>query len=63
MIYPSMPQGCLKNLAESHDFLMHGVARWGLAAHSLALFEPMDAILVDLARRNLRKDHGPKERN
>src|SRR5271154_1723532 len=61
MIYPSMPQSCLENLAERHDFLMHGVARWRLATHSLALFEPMDAILVDLACRDLRKHHVPEE--
>jgi hypothetical protein len=40
---------------------VHGVARWRLAMHSLALFEPMDAVLIDLACRDFRKHHAPEE--
>jgi hypothetical protein len=61
MIYPSMPQSCLENLTECHDFLVHSVARWRLATHSSAFFKPMDAVLIDLACRDLRKHHAPEK--
>src|SRR5450756_348274 len=63
MIDPSMPQSCLENLAQSHDFLVHGVMRQWLAALSLAFFEPTDTILVDFARGDCRKHHVAEERD
>src|ERR1017187_5371705 len=63
MIDPSMPQSCLENLAQSHDFLVHGVMRQWLAAKSLAFFQPTDTVLVDLARGDFRKHHVAEERD
>src|SRR5271170_159328 len=56
MIYLSMPQSCFENLG-GDDFLMHGIARWRLATHSFAFFEPMDAVLIDFVRCDLRKHY------
>src|SRR5260370_40532799 len=63
MIDPSVPQGRFENLAQRHDFLMHGVMRRRLAAHRLTFLKSMDAIFIDLARRDLRKNHVAEERD
>ena len=63
MIDPSMPQSCHKNLAQSHDLLVHGVMRQRLAALSLAFFEPTDSILDDFARGDFREHHVAEERD
>jgi hypothetical protein len=63
MIDPSVPQSRFENLAQRHDFLMHGVMRWRLAAHRLSFFKAMDAIFVDLASIDLRKKHVAEERH
>ena len=51
---PSVPQSCFENLPQRHDLLVHSATRWRFAAQGLALFKSMDAIFVDLARRDLR---------
>lgn len=58
-----MPQSCHKNLAQSHDLLVHGVMRQRLAASRLAFFEPTDSILVDFARGDSREHHVAEERD
>jgi hypothetical protein len=63
MIDPSVPQSRLENLAQRHDLLVHGVMRWRLAAQRLTFLKAMDAIFIDLASRDLGKDHAAEERN
>src|ERR1017187_4537789 len=63
MVDPSVPQSRFENLAQRDDFLVRGVMRWRFAAHSVAFFKPMDTILIDLASRDLRKDHAAEERD
>jgi hypothetical protein len=48
MIDPSVSQGRFENLAQRHDFLMHGVMRLRFAEHRLAFFKPMDAIFIPI---------------
>src|SRR6266702_2673324 len=63
MVDPSMPQSRFENLAQRHDFLVHGVMRRRLAAHRLTFLKAMDAIFINLASRDLGKDHAAEERN
>ena len=61
MVDPSVPQSRFENLAQRDDFLVRGVMRWRFAAHSVAFFEPMDAVFVDLASRDLKKQNVAKK--
>src|ERR1019366_2696074 len=63
MIDPSVPQSRFENLAQRHDLLVHGVMRWRLAAQRSTSLKAMDAIFIDLASRDLRKDHAAEERD
>jgi hypothetical protein len=63
VIDPSVPQSRFENLAQRHDFPVHGVMRWRLAAHRLSFFKAMDAIFIDLASRDLGKNHAAEERD
>src|ERR1022692_3073891 len=63
MVDPPVPQSCLEYLAESDDFLMHGVVRRRFATHNLAFFEPVNAVFIDLACGYLAKHHIPEKRN
>src|ERR1700679_1115784 len=63
MIDPSVAQSRFEDLAQRHDFLVHGVMRRRLATLRLALFKAMDAIFIDLASRDLWKNHAAEEWN
>ncbi len=63
MVDPSVPQSCFEDLAQRHDFLVHGVMRRRFAASSPAFFKPVNAIFIDFASRDLGKHHAAEKRD